>query len=65
MNDNKVELKPCPFCGGECEVNTSMGEYWVRCMECVYMDMASTRDMAIKRWNNRTNSTGSKDGENA
>lgn len=32
----KVKLKPCPFCGGEAEINTNSQVTccWVECTEC-------------------------------
>ena len=34
-----IELKPCPFCGGEAEImsNLSHNIYWVQCTNCISM----------------------------
>lgn len=56
----KIELKPCPFCGGEADlsdtaVRTKQGKkLWsVECMECgVILDRESRED-ALEAWNNR------------
>ena len=52
------ELKPCPFCGGEAEIdNDANGYEWVTCGEC-NASTASKRMNAgtqdhIKSWNKR------------
>lgn len=56
------ELKPCPFCGGEAEVQefTECGEvigYEVHCMACdainPHFSAAKTRGSAVLAWNTR------------
>ena len=56
MND---ELKPCPFCGGEADLNNvsvKLGEQWlwsIECVECgVFIDREE-KDYVIKAWNTR------------
>lgn len=53
------ELKPCPFCGGEAEINYGMTYgfsylYEPRCSSCGCMlDTYSTEGEAIEAWNRR------------
>ena len=55
----KTELKPCPFCGSEAEVNhgTTYGfryEYEPRCTKCECMlGVYETEKEAIETWNRR------------
>lgn len=47
------ELKPCPFCGGEAEVDGG-GCYWIHCKHCkVETRTHHSRIGAINLWNNR------------
>lgn len=49
-------LKPCPFCGGEAEVNLLLGNYGVTCTECmgsVFPARGMTKGEAIQAWNTR------------
>lgn len=62
-----MELKPCPFCGGEAKIFAySEGGICVKCMEC-YCQTAAMSDfsindaqkanaceMIVKAWNRRT-----------
>lgn len=55
----KVELKPCPFCGGEAKRShqwTNSGSNpVVRCKQCGAMtELCKTGDEAIGAWNRRT-----------
>jgi len=59
MNDG--ELKPCPFCGGEAEIdNDANGYEWVTCGECsastVSERMSADTQGHIKSWNKRVKS---------
>ena len=53
------ELKPCPFCGGEAEVQNDWSDigkyYWVACTECSAntKDYEYNQDEAIETWNRR------------
>ncbi len=58
MDTNKLiaaceELKPCPFCGGQPEQSSGMGEHWVVCRNCKATDMHSNAEGAAKAWNTR------------
>lgn len=52
-----IELKPCPFCGGEAEVDYYYDDYFsfrIYCKECgieAFSDVS--RDEVIKKWNKR------------
>lgn len=49
-------LLPCPFCGGEAEVNLMLGNYCVTCTECmgsVFPARGMTKEEAIQAWNTR------------
>ena len=54
----KTELKPCPFCGGEAELQpeglTACG-YWVKCSECgiEQSETCEFAEDAIEVWNRR------------
>ena len=51
------ELKPCPDCGGEAEIEMDDCWYWnyhVFCQECkIGTDYYDTADEAIEAWNRR------------
>lgn len=55
-----VELKPCPFCGGEAKLEhnymTDYGDsYWVSCCSCnVSTDSDWAQESVIATWNKRT-----------
>lgn len=47
-------LKPCPFCGGEADAISAVGETWVRCMTCEASGPSSSNDThSITAWNTR------------
>ena len=50
-----VDLKPCPFCGGEASIRNQGGQtYWAACPSCgVRMPPSNTWDQAIEKWNGR------------
>lgn len=51
---NEVKLKPCPFCGGQTDMATGIGDYRVICKNCgAATASASTRGAAVKAWNKR------------
>lgn len=52
------DLKPCPFCGSDCEVRIVMGHrfYAVHCTEwgcCTIGPAAMSRETAVEKWNAR------------
>lgn len=50
--NKEVGLKPCPFCGGEPEYFTGMGDHWVNCKNrCLDGDLS--KEMAQESWNKR------------
>ena len=51
---SKVEVKPCPFCGGNHKITFAMGEYWINCVDCdASIAMVNTEAEAIAAWNRR------------
>ena len=49
-------LLPCPFCGGEAELNLFLGNYCVTCTECmgaIFPAKGMTKEEAIQAWNTR------------
>lgn len=58
-----IELKPCPFCGGEAELNKSFTNNWsayVMCSDCsartaLFVQSIDwcANDEAVKAWNRR------------
>ena len=54
MTNKSVELKACPFCGGEARILKGH-HYWAVCPECAARGSAyGERGNAIKAWNTRT-----------
>lgn len=55
-----IELKPCPFCGGEAELvidEPFKGFTFVECHECGSRGSISKERQAIKAWNTRAERT--------
>lgn len=54
-----IELKPCPFCGGEAVVDGCDDALWVViCKKCyIETSLQSTEQDAIDAWNRRVEST--------
>ena len=57
---DEIKLKPCPFCGGEAEINLVFGNFTVGCSSChctiipfPYSD--APLDASVKAWNRRAN----------
>ena len=49
-----VELKPCPFCGGEAERIECLSGVFVQCHKCrVSTSVSSSRGVATRTWNRR------------
>lgn len=59
----KLELKPCPFCGGKAEIATGsvfMWEHIIVCKNCgassktvIGITLSQAREKAIEAWNRR------------
>lgn len=50
------QLKKCPFCGGEAEINLLLSNYCVTCTECmgsIFPAKGMTKAEAITAWNTR------------
>ena len=48
------ELKKCPFCGGEAELEWEGDSYVISCKECnAEMAFEPTRESAVEAWNRR------------
>ena len=50
-----MELKPCPFCGGEPEIITDLsGGFYIHCKNCGCSTFgAMHKELAIEKWNRR------------
>ena len=51
-----MELKPCPFCGGEATIDNAGGKYqaWCKYCCCIHMgEFYNTEAEAIAAWNRR------------
>lgn len=49
-----IELKPCPFCGGEAERIECLSGVFVQCHKCwVGTSVSSSRGVATRAWNRR------------
>ena len=55
---NKVEGKPCPFCGSEdLELDNLVDadDFYVSCRKCQVQQIANyTKEEAVRRWNTRS-----------
>ena len=54
-----MNLKSCPFCGGEAELKYTItvyyANYWVECSRCsISTRRVPSEDNAIEDWNNRS-----------
>lgn len=50
------ELRNCPFCNGEAELQAYLNKYYVRCKRCgaqIYNNKADTTEVASLQWNLR------------
>ena len=68
----EVDLKRCPFCGGEAEVTLFLGNYIVACKGCpgsTFPCKGMTEEEAVEAWNRRADDDlykkGYKDGWNS
>lgn len=53
MNDK--ELKPCPFCGGNAQINYAGADMLILCSKClVCTESYHTKEEAVEAWNRRT-----------
>jgi hypothetical protein len=50
---NEINLKPCPFCGAQPEMNDVLHDLWVRCDCGASTSMQCTEERAAKVWNLR------------
>lgn len=49
-----MELKPCPFCGGEARFVRRVAEYYVQCAGCGATGKSKQiAECAVKAWNRR------------
>lgn len=52
---SKINLLPCPFCGGEARIIGAVGTvFWVKCTECGAETQSEiTKQRAAEKWNRR------------
>ena len=49
-----VDLKPCPFCGGEAEKTKCLSGVFVQCHKCwASTRVSSSQGVATRAWNRR------------
>lgn len=56
VDQNQVDLLPCPFCGGKADLRCSAGrdpDWFVECTECMASASVFSQDK-LEGWNNRT-----------
>ncbi|MBR1602554.1 MAG: Lar family restriction alleviation protein [Synergistaceae bacterium] len=56
MNEAKIKLKPCPFCGGESKVigSDKYSDYCATCSKCwTTSNYFDSREKAAEAWNRR------------
>lgn len=65
MNKNKIELKPCPFCGGQASFDCDdHGWNWIQCdvcnasSTCAVHCSESCLPLLAEKWNKRINEEG-------
>lgn len=52
-----MELKPCPFCGGEADMDKVIdGVYMVNCTKCFASSATSkSKELVVRHWNRGVN----------
>lgn len=55
---NKIDLKPCPFCGGEAEIYGNEVVVFVGCKECTCITEWNDDISAERGWNKRVGQDG-------
>jgi len=59
MEENKEEIKPCPFCGGRCICNNPLSSdvvkgWYIACTNCyAFTAKWDSKEDAIEHWNTR------------
>jgi len=52
--ESQAELLPCPFCGGDAEIDQDMGGFAAYCVSCdCAMDVYGPLESTIAAWNRR------------
>lgn len=60
---NKIKLKPCPFCGGDAEMQQGkyqgLSTFYVSCLGCgAQTDLEYAGEFAAELWNGRVGDEG-------